>query len=227
MDAQRGLGYTDGMPNIITALKVQEKDKTRVNVFLDDAYAFALTLNAALGLRKGQALSEAEIEQLKQADERQKAYTKALFFLGFRSRSRAEVEQYLTEKEYPPAVVEEVVQRLLAEKYLDDETFARQWLEHREHLRPRSARALRYELKQKGVDNAVVNEVVSDVDDEAAAWAAIEPKLARLLTLEPMEFNKKVTGFLARRGFTYDVTRRICKRARATLERNENSEMDD
>ena len=223
-------GYTSGMPNIITSLKVQEKDKTRVNVFLDDAYAFAITLNAALGLRKGQELSDAEIEQLKQADERQKAYTKALYFLGFRSRSRVEVEKYLADKEYPPNVIETVVQRLLDEKYLDDETFARQWLENREHSRPRSARALRYELKQKGVNNAIVNDVVSDVDDETAAWAAVEPKLARWLTLEQVEFNKKVTSFLARRGFAYDVTRRICKRAWATLaspEDNEINEMDD
>jgi len=215
------------MPNIITALKVQEKDKTRVNVFLDDAYAFALTLNAALGLHKGQVLSEAEIEQLKQVDERQKAYTKALYFLGFRPRSRAEVEKYLAEKECPPPVIVEVIQRLLDEKYLDDETFARQWLENRELFRPRSARALRYELRQKGIENRVVDEVVNGVDDEAAAWAALEPKLTRWLTLEQTEFNKKVTSFLARRGFPYDVTRRICKRAWATLERHENGEMDE
>ncbi|MFN8495994.1 MAG: RecX family transcriptional regulator [Caldilineaceae bacterium] len=218
------------MPNIITSLKIQEKDKTRVNVFLDGEFAFGLSLNAALGLHKGQELSEVEIEQLKAADDRQRGYTKALNFLGFRARSQAEIEKYLQEKAIAPAVIAEVVQRLLAEKYLDDETFARQWVENRAHFRPRSARALRYELRQKGVDNTVVDDVISEVDDEAAAWAALEPKLERWRTLEQMEFYQKVTSFLARRGFNYAVTRRICKRAWATLGNSgddEMTEMDD
>ncbi len=205
--------YTSRMSNIITSLKIQAKDKTRVNVFLDEQFAFAITLNAALNLRKGQQLSEAEIEQLKQTDERQRAYTKALYFLGFRSRSRAEIEQYLREKEFEPPVIEEVVQRLLAEKYLDDEAFARLWVDNREHTRPRSSRALRYELRQKGVDNTVINDLVETVDDDAAAWAAIEPKLPRWQALEQQEFFKKLSSFLSRRGFTYEVTRRIYKRA--------------
>lgn len=213
------------MPNIITLLKIQEKDKTRVNVFLDGEFAFGLSLNAALGLRKGQELSVAEIEQLKAGDERQRAYTKALNFLGFRSRSRTEVEKYLQEKEIDPAVIAEVVQRLLDEKYLDDETFARQWVENRAHFRPRSARALRYELRQKGVDNGVVDEVISEVDDEAAAWAALEPKIDRWRTLGQPEFYQKASSFLARRGFNYDVTRRVCKRAWATFDKADNDEL--
>lgn len=213
------------MPNIITSLKVQEKDKTRVNVFLDGEFAFGLGLNAALGLRKGQELSEAEIEQLKAGDECQRAYTKALNFLAFRSRSRVEVEKYLQEKEVTPAVIAEVLQRLLDEKYLDDETFARQWVENRAHFRPRSARALRYELHQKGVDKGVVNEVISEVDDEAAAWAALEPRVERWRTLDQAEFYQKATSFLARRGFNYDVTRRVCKRAWATLNKADNDDL--
>ncbi|MCX6046045.1 MAG: RecX family transcriptional regulator [Chloroflexi bacterium] len=205
-------------------LKIQEKDKTRVNVFLDEEFAFAITLNAAMNLRKGQQLSEAEIEQLKAADERQRAYTKALYFLGFRSRSQAEIEQYLREKEYTAPVIQEVVQRLLAEKYLDDEAFARSWVDSREQLRPRSSRALRYELRQKGVDATVIDELVETVDDEAAAWAAVESKLARWQTLEQQEFFKKLSGFLGRRGFTYEVTRRVYKRAWAELGEAKNTE---
>jgi regulatory protein len=214
------------MSNIITALKIQEKDKTRVNVFLDEQFAFAISLNAALNLRKGQQISEAEIEQLQRDDERQRAYTKALHFLGFRARSQAEIEQYLREKACPPPVIEEVVQRLLAEKYLDDQAFARLWVDNREQTRPRSSRALRYELRQKGVDDTVINDLVDTVDDDAAAWAAVEPKLARWKALEQQEFFKKLSGFLARRGFTYAVTRRIYKRAWAELGDDENDEID-
>ncbi|CAN5841672.1 RecX family transcriptional regulator [soil metagenome] len=214
------------MSNIITLLKIQEKDKTRVNVFLDEQFAFAITLNAALNLRKGQQLSEAEIEQLKATDERQRAYTKALYFLGFRARSQAEIEQYLREKEYLPPIIEEVVQRLVAEKYLDDEAFARSWVDSREQMRPRSSRALRYELRQKGVNDTVINELVETVDDDAAAWSAIESKLTRWQALEQQEFFKKLSGFLGRRGFTYEVVRRIYKRAWAELDAARNADVE-
>jgi SOS response regulatory protein OraA/RecX len=89
---------------------------------------------------------------------------------------------------------------------------------------------LRYELRQKGVDNTVLDDVMSEVDDETAAWAALEPKLERWRVLDQMEFYQKVTSFLARRGFNYDVTRRVCKRAWVTLgsgENEESTEMDD
>ena len=105
------------------------------------------------------------------------------------------------------------MQRLIEQKYLDDESFARMWVDQRERFRPTSARALRFELRQKGVDRNVIDEVVEEVDDEAAAWAALEPKVARWQGLEQVDFIKKATGFLARRGFGYDVTRRVCKRA--------------
>ena len=205
--------YTVGMSNIITSLQIQQKDKTRINVFLDEQFAFGVGIDIAANLHKGQQLSAAEIEQLQQTDERGRAYNKALYYLGFRPRSRAEIEKYLTEKEHPADVIEHVVQRLIEQKYLDDESFARMWVDQRERFRPTSARALRFELRQKGVDRNVIDEVVEEVDDEAAAWAALEPKVARWQGLEQVDFIKKATGFLARRGFSYDVTRRVCKRA--------------
>jgi regulatory protein len=205
------------MPNIITKLELQKKNKARVNVFLDEKFAFGLNLNAALGLKKGQELSPAEIEQLRQGDEVQVAYERALFFLGFRPRSRAEVEQYLREKEFDATIIETVVQKLLAEKHLDDEAFAQFWLESREQFRPRSARALRYELRQKGIDRAVIDEAVATVDEDAAAWAVIEPKLARWQRLEQPDFTQKVLSLLARRGCADDIARRICKRAWAQV----------
>ena len=59
----------------------------------------------------------------------------------------------------------------------------------------------------------MIEETLADVDDEAAAWAAVESKLARWQTLEQPEFAQKVMGFLARRGFGHAVARRICQRA--------------
>jgi regulatory protein len=201
------------MSRTITALQLQQRNKERVNVFLDGEFAFALSMMRAAQLRKGQELTESEIEALQAEDERNTAYQKAVRFLGHRPRSQREVEQRLAAKGFTPEQIAYVVQRLREEGYLDDEAFAQYWRENRDQFRPRSARALRYELRQKGVDKQVIDETLADADDEAAAWAAVEPKLGRWQDLEQAAFERKVMGFLARRGFGHDVVRRTMKRA--------------
>lgn len=201
------------MAGKITALKIQNRNKERVNVFLDDEYAFAVTVTVALTLKKGQYLTDNEIEQLKGQDEKDKAYSHALRYLGFRARSRQEVEQYLVKKGYTPPVVAATIQRLLDQEYLDDEVFARWWLENRQQFRPRSQRALRYELRQKGIANEIIETLFTNLDEEELAWAAVSPKLAQWQNFDQEKLKQKVLGFLSRRGFNYEIAHRIFDRA--------------
>ena len=201
------------MAGTITALKIQKRDKERVNVYLDDEYAFAVTVLVAATLRKGLFLTDTEVEQFKGQDERNKAHNQAIRFLGFRARSRQEVERYLQAKGYAPGVIADTIDRLLNEHYLDDEEFARAWLENRERFRPRGQQALRYELKQKGIAGEVIEVALADLDEDELAWSAVEPKLSQWQKLSEDEFKKKMLGFLSRRGFTYEVTYRVLDRA--------------
>jgi regulatory protein len=197
----------------ITKLEIQKKNKQRVNVFVDERFAFAVTLNVALGLKKGQFLSEADITQYKTDDERHRAYERAVYFLGFRSRSRVEIERYLREKEFSAGAIDAAVQRLIDEKYLDDAAFAESWVDNRQRFRPKSRRALRYELKQKGLRDSEIEGALEAVDETDAAWRAIEPKLRQYRGLDWASFQKKAGGFLSRRGFNYDVVRSTLERA--------------
>lgn len=206
------------MAGVITALKIQKRDKERVNVYIDDQFAFAVTALVAVTLKKGQQLSDKEIEQLKSQDERAKAYAHAVRYLGFRARSQAEMVNYLKGKGYSAPVVEDTINRLLDEKYLDDETFAQTWLENRETFRPRGQRFLRYELKQKGVADSVIDATLGELDEEESAWRAVEGKLYRWQNLPEEEFKKKVMGFLSRRGFGYEVVRDTTQRAWTSLD---------
>lgn len=201
------------MAGKITALKIQQRNKERVNVYLDDEYAFAVTTLVAAAFKKGQYLTDDEIGQLKSQDEQNKAYQQAIRFLGFRSRSQQEMMSYLGQKGYPSEVVAATVDRLVNEQYLDDENFARLWLENRERFRPRGQRALRYELKQKGISNEVIEAVLIDLDEEELAWTAVEPKLPQWRKLPGEDFKKKLLGFLSRRGFSYEVAHTVIDRA--------------
>ncbi len=197
----------------ITALQIQQRNKERVNVFLDGEFAFGLNLLAAMQLRKGQLLGPAEIAALQGEDDERRAYESALHYVGYRPRSAQEIERNLQEKEYAPEVIAATLQRLHDENILNDEEFARYWVENRTQFRPRGSQALRYELRQKGIDNATIAAAVENVDQDAAAWAALAPKLARFTGLEEREFAQKVSGLLARRGFSYEIVRRVIKRA--------------
>jgi regulatory protein len=206
------------MAGRITALEIQKHNKERVNVFLDGQFALGVTVLVAATLRKGQYLDDAEIERLKQEDERNKAYAHAIRFLGFRARSQAEMARYLRDKGYSAEVADEIVGRLVNEQYLDDEAFARFWLEDRERFRPRGQSALRYELRQKGIADEVIDTVLADLDEDELAWKAVERKLSHWKNLAEQDLKKKIVGFLSRRGFSYETANEVFNRAWSSLD---------
>ncbi|MEZ4661271.1 MAG: RecX family transcriptional regulator [Caldilineaceae bacterium] len=202
------------MTQKITALQIQKRNKERVNVYLDGEYAFAINLMAAATLKKGQELSQADMARLQDEDAYSKAYQAASRYLGMRQRTQREMEQYLAKKEYAEEVVSATVQRLVEQNYLDDAEFAAMWRRDRAQMRPRGAQALRHELRQKGVADDIIEETVADLDEEALAWDAVQPKLAGWQRLDERARQQKLSGFLARRGFGYDAIRAVYERVR-------------
>jgi regulatory protein len=205
----------------VTSLQMQKRNKERVNVFLDGEFAFAIALNDAITLKKGQHLSSAEVEAFKRSGESDLAFQKAARYLGMRPRSSSEIVTYLKRKEVDETVVEDVVRRLHDKGYLDDEAFARFWVENRNRFRPRGAQALRHELRQKGVERETIDSTLEEQDEEGAAWAALQSKVDRWATLEKIEFEQKGLAFLARRGFRFDICRRTVNQAWNELQEQE------
>lgn len=202
----------------ITALQPQKNDADRVNVFLDGAYALAVSLEAALSLRVGQNLTDAQVTELRAGDEAERACQRALLYLGPRPRSQAEVERHLRAKGFGNDAIAAALARLADYGYLSDADFAQFWTENRSQFRPRSAAALRYELRQKGVAREVIDESLAGFDEDAAAWDAAAARLERWRQLPQAEFERKLSGYLARRGFDYETTRRIVRRAWTQLQ---------
>jgi len=192
--------------NVITALEVQKRDKERVNVFLDNEYAFSLALIHAAPLRKGQTLSDQEINQLKTQDQLQRAIDQAARFLSYRPRSSNEVRDNL-KKRFDEATIDMAIQKLAELNYLDDHAFARYWVENRDTFKPRSTSALRYELRQKGLEQSVIDEALDDYDNTQSAYRAAQAKARRFRALTVAEFRNKMSSYLQRRGFNYGTIR--------------------
>ncbi len=200
------------MPGTITALKFQKKNKERVNVYLDGRYAFSLAAIEAAKLSRGQLLSDQEIENLLERDSFQKAYNRALRFLSYRPRSEVEMRRYLQGKKVPPPIEAEVVERLTAAGLLDDQAFARYWVENRESFNPRGRHALRYELRQKGLREETIALALEDIDEEESAYRALISRARRMPPLDRGAFRKKLSSFLQRRGFSYEAIRAAIER---------------
>ncbi len=197
------------MAGTITALVVQKRNRDRVNVFLDGEFAFGLAMIEAVRLRKGQQLSDEEIARLKARDEVESAVERALAYLDYRPRSRDEVRRYLRERELPEAVIEAVIERLEGAGLLDDAAFARFWVENRDQFKPLSERALRYELRRKGVADEIIEAALDDLDEAGAAYRAGQERARRLAGTDRDTFRKRLGSFLSRRGFSYDVARDV------------------
>lgn len=200
---------------LVTSLQAQKNDPERVNVYVDGEFSFGASALVVLqrGLHTGMELSARDVEELKRADSVDRAYNACLNFLSFRPRSRREVEDYLRRRKVDPDASLEVVQRLERAGLLDDREFARFWVENRQAFRPRGSRALRMEMRQKGVPGEVIDETLEDLpDEEAAAYAAAQPKIRSLERLEEREFTTRLIAFLQRRGFPYSASSAAVRR---------------
>ena len=123
----------------VTAVRSGKRGK-RVNIFLDEKFAFSLEAEVALkeGLKAEKAISEDEIEALKKADLFQRCLNAAFHFLSYRPRSEAELRQRLQRRGFDGDNVAAVLARLKERGLVDDLAFAQFWKDNRQSFRPRS-----------------------------------------------------------------------------------------
>lgn len=201
------------MNHKITALTLQKRNRQRVNVFLDGEYAFGLARIVAAWLEVGQELSDEKIAQLRAQDEQETAYQRALKLVQHRPRSESEIRRLLRRKAVPDERVTEVVERLRQNGLIDDAAFAQAWVENRAEFRPRSRRALAYELSRRGIDEQTIEQSLREIDDEAMAYQAAQRPARRYKDLEWNDFRQKMYRYLAQRGFNYQASAQAIARA--------------
>lgn len=160
----------------------------------------------------------------------------AFRYLEARARSVTETRRRLTDAGYRPVLVEGAIERLLGIGLLDDDLFARGWIESRDRARPRGEAALRRELRLRGVDPATVDTALEerrterfagstmgdslDGDeapgdpDEAAARRLLERRRRDLdRVADPRKRRQRAYALLARNGFAPGVAARVAAEA--------------
>ena len=146
--------------------------------------------------------------------EKRTKYLKNVYrYLSIRNRSEKEVRDYLAKKQASEEIIAHIIQLLKKQKFLDDVAFARSWILSRSRLKPKGTHVLKMELVQKGIAKetitTVLEEVAGEVPDQLTqAKKIIEKRMERLKGASRQEIFTRVGGFLTRRGFDWETTKK-------------------
>ncbi len=232
----------------ITLVEYQRTHADRVNIHIEEEYAFSVTaiLAAERKLKAGVYLSAADTEEIQSADLYNRGLAAGLQLIAMRPRSEGELREHLRRR-YPDATPEtltRVLDRLKELNYLNDATFAKFWVENRLAFAPRGRNLLKQELMQKRVARDVIETAISehlevlqeeadeegDNDgqsvEETQALEMARKKLHNYAAEDWQGFYRKMGGFLQRRGYPFDITGKITKQVWQELKDGEAAKSD-
>lgn len=201
-------------PTLITGIRSVARGRQRLLELSDGReYLFSDEACTRVGVAPEQEVTAELLEQLESAELRVSAHEAALRLLASRPRSETEMRTRLAMRGFDPAAIDDEVERLRNAGLLDDEKFARAWVEDRKRLAPRGRRMLKYELLGRGIDPESADNATRDIDDVEVAMELARARARKAPRTTYEAFVAKVGGFLRRRGFDFDVTAAATRRA--------------
>ena len=144
----------------------------------------------------------------------EKFLNKALRFLSFRPRSEKEIRDNLHKKKTPLEIIERIVKSLKDNKFLNDEEFAKWFIDQRLRFRPKSLRIIKLELKSKGIGKETIEQTFDNLQltfdslDLDSAKKLVERKIDKYKGMPKQIVYQKLGAFLARRGFDWETIKK-------------------
>jgi regulatory protein len=132
----------------------------------------------------------------------------AYYYLSYRPRSEGEIRQWLHKRGFAKEVAETAIARLREQNLSNDSAFAQFWKDNRLSFRPKSKRLIKKELRDKKVASEIIEQVTSDIDDEQVAYKLGSIRMPSLAHLDYPDFYRRLSSYLAYRGFNYEVIKR-------------------
>ena len=195
----------------VTSIQPQKKRKDRFSVFLDNEFAFGLSIDVLLasGIASGDLLTTEKVQQICELENRAQAKQKAFRLLAVRSQSRHELRQRLSRAHYSDDIITWVIAELDRLGLLDDKAFALEFARSRMATRPEGRFLLHQELRQKGIIEAEICAALDSVFDadteQSIARDLAAKRKKRYRHLENQKAKMRVRDFLFRRGFASDI----------------------
>lgn len=213
----------------ITDIVPQKKDLKRVNIFIDNEFAFGISAEIRFEkkLSIGQNLTEEQMGDVVELDQIERLFNRSLRFLSFRPRSEKEIRDYLLRKGKLKEIDKSGAEKIQYEKSIDkaisklkkldqinDKEFALWWVDQRKKFKRSGDRLIRLELMQKGMTRDIIEDVFQEANlatqsEYEIAEKAAEKKSNTYKKLEIREYRIKMGQYLARRGFDWEITKKV------------------
>jgi regulatory protein len=196
------------MEKKITALEIQKNNPDRMNVYLDEEFAFGISRFVGAWLSVGQIIDEIKIKALIRDDDKERAFQSSLRYIAYKQRTETEVVKKLEKLEFSPEIIDNVMCDLREKGYVNDNEFADQWIEIRGNSKLCSKKFLEIELRNKGIPDDIVDAALEKAPDDTEMAIKLGKKyLNRFVSADDKDFRKKMTGILLRRAFSYSVVK--------------------
>lgn len=200
----------------ISKIEVQKKNKERLNIYIDEVFAFGLSLDVYVkyNLKKGQDLDDDFIENILMEEENNKAINSSLKYLSYRQRSIKEVRDHLKRKGYDESIIENSIGALLEKNYLNDYEFSKSFIRDKSYLNKYGINKIKYELKNKGVSVDVIEKTL-DFDSDQEYSRALElanKKIKSYKNLDNSSIYRKLGSFLQRKGYKYTTVSKVLRK---------------
>ena len=191
----------------ITKISQQVKRANRYSIYVDEQYSFSLSETALLDSRivRGQELNSDEVNAFKQLSQDDKVYGQAVRYIAMRQRTVWEMQFYMERKDAPPALIEQILNKLSKLRLVDDFKYAEAYVKDRRLLRSSSRRKITAELKKKRVPEAAISAAFLEESEEGQTTerTALAEMVIRKRRQTKYQDNLKLMQYLARQGFSY------------------------
>jgi regulatory protein len=210
----------------VTSVEPQKKSASRrtkrFNIFLDGQFAFGADEDLVVDYRLvvGKNIEAGDLEKILFDAEVGKLMERVYGLSSFRMRSEKEIRDFLKRlsfkrklkggEEISPIVIESTIDRAIKKGLISDLAFAKAWIDSRS--KKYGINRIKQELFQKGIDREVVEEVIEGLSSENVEQTAekvLEKKIKVWKNLSKLEFRKKATDYLMRRGFEYPLIKTV------------------
>lgn len=187
----------------ITKIEVQQKDKTRANLYLDDKFFCGISVELCVkyNLKKGLEVDESFLQEIVFEDEKSKAMTKAVNYISSTLKTTKQIRDYLKKKEYTPQTIDYVIEKMKEYKYLDDEAYARAFVNT--YSSKYGKMKLISALRSKGVSDKVIDDVFSEDLQLESSMERVAEKYLKNKDITQDTLNK-LSRFLYSRGYEFD-----------------------
>lgn len=202
------------LKKIITKIEPQKKNKERVNVYINEDFAFACSLELLYyhKLKKDMEVSIENLEEVVREDNYIKGKNIALKYIEKSMKTEHQVRTLLIKKEYSDEVIDKVVKFLESYDFLNDTRYVESYVKQK--IQSDGKNKIKFSLARKGIAEELIKEVLSKIntEDEVAVALKFAKKRFDILCKSERDKNKilnKISQSLLGKGFNYSIINEV------------------